>query len=184
MLKHEKTAYLLTGKPGIGKSSAIKKIVNAVGSASCGGFYTEEIRVQGIRMGFRLVTLDGREGIMAYKGLAGPISVGSYGLDLACLDNLGVTAIYEALANQKLVIIDEIGPMEIYSERFKKAVLDALNRSTPLLGTIALRSHRWLDAVKQHKRVTIYELTLANRDNVVAEVKDALMSLKENTPRP
>src|SRR5215831_11690508 len=89
--QNHKPAYLLTGRPQVGKSSAIKKIVNTVGMESCGGFYTEEIRVQGTRMGFCLVTLDGREGIMAYKGLASPLRIGGYGVDITCLNTLGVT---------------------------------------------------------------------------------------------
>jgi nucleoside-triphosphatase len=164
--KHQ-PAYLLTGRPQVGKSSAIKNIVNMVGMESCGGFYTEEIREHGTRRGFRLVTFDGREGILASKGLASPLRIGGYGVDLTCLNTLGVTSVYTALQSKKLIVIDEIGPMEILSEQFRQMVLDVLNSSISLLGTIALRSHLWLDMVKRHERVMVYELTTDNRDQVV-----------------
>ncbi len=169
-----KDAYLFTGKPQVGKSTAVKKIINTLGVESCGGFYTEEIRVQGARMGFRLVTLDGQTGLMAHRNLVSPFRIGSYGVDITCLDTFGVTAVYTALERKKLIVIDEIGPMELFSEQFKQAVLDILASSLPILGTIALRPHPWLDMIKQHRRVLLYELTVDNRDQIVRTVSDGL----------
>jgi nucleoside-triphosphatase len=167
--KHQ-YVHLFTGKPQVGKSTIIKKIVNALGVEMCGGFYTEEIRIQGNRMGFRLVTLDGQEGIMAYRGLASPITVGNYGVDISCLDELGVKALYQALTTKKLIVIDEIGPMEAHSHAFRQGVMDVLASSKSVVGTIVWRSDSWLDAVKRHQRVKLYEVTLTNRDAVVEEL--------------
>lgn len=163
-------AYLLTGKPGIGKTRAIKKIIDALGMERCGGFYTEEVRVQGTRVGFRLVTLDRQQGLFAHVDAASQLRVGRYGVNLDCLESLGLAALYEAMATKDLVVLDEIGPMELYSDLFKRAITDVLNGPRPLLGTIALKSKPWLDAMKQHERVELYTLTVDNRDTLVETV--------------
>ena len=167
-------AYLLTGPPRIGKTTMIKKIMDVVGRERCGGFYTEEIHIQETRVGFRLVTLDGKHGILAHVNAASPLRVGRYGVNLDCLESIGIPAVYTAMATRDLIVLDEIGPMELYSDRFKSALMDVLNGPRPLLATIALKSRPWLDAMKQHKRVELYTLTLDNRNTLVDTVTHIL----------
>jgi nucleoside-triphosphatase len=114
---------LLTGRPGCGKTTLIKRIVNNLASQA-GGFYTEEIRERGARVGFKLITLDGRQAVFAhvdFPAAAGPQRVGKYGLDLAALETVGVEALRAAVRARQLVVVDEIGPMEIRSEIFRDA---------------------------------------------------------------
>lgn len=167
-------AYLLTGEPRVGKTTALKRMVGAIGVERCGGFYTEEIRVQGVRVGFRLVTLDGQKGLFAHIDAKSPIRHGRYGLNVACLEALGVAAIYEAMAAKKLIVIDEIGPMELHSPRFKQAVMDVLRSSQPLLCTIALKADSWLDAIKRSTDIELCRLTLENRDTLMNTIADRL----------
>jgi len=174
-------AYLLTGKPRVGKTRAIKSMIDVLGREQCGGFYTEEIDTgevyaQDNRVGFRLVTLDGRNGILAHVQSESPIRVGRYGLNLDCLESIGIAAINEAVATKKLIVIDEIGPMQAYSDQFKRVLLDILHHSHLLLGTIALQSHSWLDTLKQHEHVALYELTLSNQTSIIDTVTDVLSS--------
>jgi nucleoside-triphosphatase len=89
---------------------------------------------------------------------------GRYGVDLACLEKIGVPAITEAVVQKRLVIIDELGPIEGYSEAFRHAVLAALDSPVPVIGTIALKPHPWLDRIKQHARVKTSVLTVDNRE--------------------
>jgi nucleoside-triphosphatase len=166
-------AYLLTGEPRTGKSTLIKRLVEQIGIARCGGFYTEEVQENGARRGFRLVTLDGRTGIFAHKSLRSPIHHGRYGIDLPCLETLGLPALSDALKKGALVIIDELGPMEAYSESFRVKVLDVLNSTAPFLGTIAAKPHPWLDTLKRHKRVMLYQLTRNNREEVFRSILNA-----------
>lgn len=156
--------HLLTGEPRVGKSTLIKRIVGQVGSEHCGGFYTEEVLEDSKRTGFRLVTLDGKTGVLAHECISGPVRHGRYGVDLACLEQIGVPAITEAVAQKWLVIIDELGPIEVYSEAFRHAVLAALDSPVPVMGTIALTPHPWLDRIKQHTRVKTSVLTVENRE--------------------
>lgn len=80
---------------------------------------------------------------------------------------MGVEAILNACRESDLVIIDEVGPMELYSEAFRKAVLEALNSGKTVLGTIHYRaSSPFIDAIRERGDVEIIEVTYGNRDNL------------------
>ncbi len=108
---------LLTGRPGCGKTTLIQRVVKNL-ALPAGGFYTKEIRRRGVRVGFKLITLGGKEAVFADVNFKTSERVGKYGLDLAKLETVGVPAIHEAISAQQLVVIDEIGPMEIRSAIF------------------------------------------------------------------
>jgi nucleoside-triphosphatase len=162
---------LLTGRPRVGKTTIIKDVVRRL-PGQAGGFYTEEIRAQGRRQGFKIVTLDGQEGILAHVGIRSRMRVSKYGVDLVDLEDIGVAAIWEALAQKDYVIIDEIGKMELFSQAFKDAVSEAVHSHKPVLGTITLSSHPWADGVKALPQVTIIEVTRSNRDKIPQQVLD------------
>src|SRR5437870_9964144 len=120
---------LLTGRPGSGKTTLIKRVLNKL-PHRFGGFYTEEIRDHGTRVGFKVVALEGGEAVFAhvdFPATAGPERLGKYGLDLSALEAVGVNAIREAVQAKRLIVIDEIGPMEIRSVAFRGAVSEALD---------------------------------------------------------
>lgn len=166
----DQRCYLLTGRPRVGKSTVIKRVVERVGRERCGGFYTEEIRENGERKGFRLVTLDGRSGLLAHEQLASPFRIGRYSVDVTCMDALGVPAIANTVTRQRLLIIDELGPMEASSASFRQVVSDVLNSTLPFIGTIALASHPWLDTIKQHPRVIVRLMDVHEREAVYDEL--------------
>lgn len=170
-------SYLLTGEPGIGKTTTLKKIVFDIGISRCGGFYTEEIRSSGSRTGFRVVTLDGQEGTIAHVNYSSRIHVGRYGVDIKTLESVGIVAIYEAMEHKEIVVVDEIGPMQLYSNKFKQAILDAVKNEHPLLGTIVSRPYPWADELKLCPSVKIYNITLNNRNSVVAELVSVLSTV-------
>jgi nucleoside-triphosphatase len=159
-------AYLLTGAPGAGKTTLIKRVIETIDRERAGGFYTEEVREHGTRAGFRLVTLDGRDGLLAHERISSPVHVGRYGVDLRCLETIGVPSIADALARKRLIVIDELGPMEVLSVLFRQVVLDALNSTVPLIGTVVLRPHPWLDTIKRHARVKLCVITVGEREVV------------------
>jgi nucleoside-triphosphatase len=164
-----KRAYLLTGGPGVGKTSLIKQ---AIGKAQgrAGGFFTEEIRAGGVRQGFRIITLDGRSAILAHVDIESPYRVSKYGVDIEGLDEVGVAALREAIQVCDLVVIDEIGKMELFSPHFKEAVLAAINSNKRVLGTIMLSSHPWADEIKRHPNVALITLSRMNRGQVLEQV--------------
>ncbi|MBE3564410.1 MAG: NTPase [Thermogemmatispora sp.] len=167
--------YLLTGEPGSGKTTAIKKVVAALGPEHCGGFYTEEVRVCGQRTGFEIVTLDGQRGLLASASHSGPPRVGRYGVDLTALESLGLAAIQNALQTRPVVIIDEIGPMELLSPAFRQAVSAVLESSRILVGTIVLRPYPWADELKRRPAIHLLELTTTNRDRLTEELVTFLL---------
>ena len=161
--------YLLSGEPGVGKTTIIKKAV-AEAKGRVGGFYTEEIRTRGVREGFRIITLDGRSGILAHIDIHSPHQVSKYRVDINSLEQVGVAALHQAVEECDLVIIDEIGKMELFSPHFRDAVLKAVESGKKVLGTIMLPPHPWADKIKQHHEVTLVTATRANRDQVLEKV--------------
>ncbi|MCL4458288.1 MAG: NTPase [Chloroflexi bacterium] len=165
-----KSAFLITGKPGVGKTSVIKRMVNALGWTA-GGFYTEEIRVKGKREGFHIITLNGETAILASIHIHSPFRVSQYGVDMASLENVAVAALRRARRENEVIVIDEIGKMELFSPSFREAVLEALESGKPTLGTITLSPHPWADRIKQHPRVQLIHLTETNRQEVTEQLK-------------
>lgn len=162
-------AILLTGDPGIGKTTLLRDILRDR-NLPAGGFYTREVRVEGTRVGFEIVTLDGMVGRLAHIESGSKLRVGRYGVDLEALEQIGVPAIQHAMEDQILVVIDEIGPMEIYSEVFRTVVMRALSADVTLFGTIVKRSVPFADQVKMQPRVKLIEVTVRNRENLPAEI--------------
>jgi nucleoside-triphosphatase len=166
---------LLTGRPGCGKTTLIKHVVKDL-ALPAGGFYTEEIREAGIRVGFKLVTLDGEEAVFAHVNLKTGEGLGKYGLNLSMLEAVGVKAIREAARSQQLVVIDEIGPMELRSAIFCDAVSEALDSNVPILATIVARPLRFTDAIKKRRDITVVEVRLDNREQLVSELSKQSMA--------
>jgi nucleoside-triphosphatase len=157
-------ALLLTGPPGVGKTTVVRKVVARLG-ARAGGFYTEEIRERGRRTGFRLVALDGSLGMLAGVNIHSPHRVGRYGVHLQDLERVGVRALQRAVEQPHVavVVVDEIGKMELFSAAFREAVEDALSSPKPVLATVMAASQPWVNALKSRSGVTLIEVTAVNR---------------------
>ncbi|MDY6892921.1 MAG: NTPase [Chloroflexota bacterium] len=164
-----KKAYFLTGEPGVGKTTIIKHIVSRI-SKRAGGFYTEEIRDHGIRRGFRIITLDGIQATLAHSDIISTYHISKYGVELSSIDETAVPAIKEAIRSRDIVVIDEIGKMELFSSSFTDAVIEALDSDKHVLGTIMRSPHPWADVVKQRADVEIATVTRANRNEVSTHV--------------
>jgi nucleoside-triphosphatase len=163
---------LLTGRPGVGKTTVIKRVAEALGDQA-GGFYTEEIRgPEGRRRGFQLVTLDGDEAVMAHVDLRGEDRprVSRYGVDVDAIRRVGVTALRRAVAANRVVIVDEIGKMELFCESFKEAVIAALEGPNPVLATAMSGWHPWVDELKARQQVETWNVTAQNRDTMPERV--------------
>ena len=162
-------AFFLTGPPGSGKTTLLQQVVARLGDTA-GGFYTTELREQGRRVGFELITLAGERVLLAHVSCPSPYRVGRYGVDLAALERVGVAALQQAISAGQLVVVDEIGKMELGSALFREAVLEALEGGVRLLGTILQAAHPWADRLKRDRRVRVLPMTRGTWDAVFQEV--------------
>ena len=168
-----KRVLLLTGKPGKGKTVLIKEVLAKI-KVKAGGFYTEEIRIGGVRQGFRIVTLDGEEAVLAHTNISSPYHVSKYKVDIDSLDEFAVSAVHQALKKSDLIVIDEIGKMELLSSQFKEVVSQAIDSGKKVLGTVMLDPHPFADKIKAHPEVKTIVVTRDNRDKVLQDILEWL----------
>ena len=160
---------ILTGQPGIGKTTLILKVLERCG-LDAGGFYTKELRERGKRVGFGITSLSGEQSILAHRNFKGRYRVGRYGVDLDALEDVGVKSIEEAIEGRELIVVDEIGKMELFSKRFAGAVTRAVESGKHLLATVMKRHHPFADALKARNDVRVIEVTYENRDGLVGDI--------------
>ena len=164
-------ALLLTGRPGVGKTTIIRDVARALPRDTLAGFITEEIRVRGERRGFALVTFDGERAVMAHVERASAPRVGKYGVDVATLEALSRSAL-AIRRGVALYLVDEIGKMECLSPAFVDATRALLDARVLLVATVGQRGGGFIAEVKRRPDVTLWEITRANRDAMPARVRD------------
>jgi len=175
-----KRVLLLTGKPGSGKTALIKEAL-AQTKVKASGFYTEELRVAGAREGFKIVTLAGQESILAHVNLSTPHQVSRYRVDTEALDRVAVPAILQAIEEDGLIVIDEIGKMELLSHQFRQAVVRAINSGRKILGTIMANPHPFADEIKRRPEVETVFVTRENRADVLKKILNWLAEERDVT---
>jgi len=172
---------LVTGPPGCGKSSVIARAVDLLRSRGlkAGGIICPEVREGGTRIGFRMVDLtSGDEAMLAHVNIRGP-RVGKYGVNLQAVDEMSRRAIERAISSADFLVIDEIGPMEVMSEGFRKAVLIALDSPKPLIAAVHMRTAGgFIGEVKSRSDVRLVQVSVENRknlpDEIAGEVEEAV----------
>lgn len=168
--------FLITGPPRCGKTTLILKAAqeNLLGHRF-GGFITEEVRKKGERIGFKIISLpDKKEGLLAKKGFPSPFRVGKYGVNLKDLEDIGCSAIEDALDTRKTIVVDEIGKMELFSEKFKDSLLRALDSPQKALASIMERRNEFADRIKDRKDVILAHLDRDNFESVLKKVLEWL----------
>lgn len=160
---------LITGVPGVGKTTLIKKIAGTLRSHHPVGFFTEEIRMGGIRKGFELVSLDGRRGILAHIDFKSPYQVGRYRVDIKGFETFLATIPFSH-PSVSIIIMDEIGKMECFSEKFKEVLLKCLDAEKRVIGTIALKGSGFIEEIKRRQDTILFEMTSKNRDFLLTEI--------------
>ena len=153
---------LLTGPPRSGKSTLIQKVARRIKRPAT-GFFTRELKEKGRRVGFLIETLDGKTGLLAHQNIISNYRVGKYGVNLEDLDRIAVPAMIPCGANQ-VVLIDEIGKMECFSPLFKKTLLSVLSAENQVIGSIAIKGDRFIQAIKNRDDVTLISITEDTRD--------------------
>ena len=167
-----KTNILITGPPGCGKSTLIEKVVNRI-EEPAGGFFTREIKDKGRRVGFSINTLDGREGILAHKSIRSEYRVGKYGMNIEDIDTIAVPSLIPK-GKDEIVVIDEIGKMECFSDLFKKTLIQVLDSPNCVIGSIALKGGPFIQGIKNRDDVQVSNVTPETRDSLVEKILDSI----------
>jgi len=152
---------LLTGAPSSGKTTVIKKIIGNLNHPA-NGFYTEEERVDGKRVGFLMKTIDGKEGYLAHQDIKSDFYIRRYGVSIENIESIAVPSIFPVENN--IIILDEIGKMECFSLAFKQATTNAIDASNIVIGTITLGGDDFIREIKKRGNVEISEVTEDNRN--------------------
>lgn len=166
-----KQNILITGPPASGKSTFIQEIIKG---KKVSGIVTPEIRKDGQRWGFKVVNIkNGRAAIFASVEMK-PHVVSKYGVHIEHFEEIAVPAIEEGIKSNSIIVIDEIGNMELFSDKFRKLVLKALDTKR-VLATISLKTkNEFVDKIKSRNDVKVHYLTRANFDRIEKEIKHEL----------
>ncbi len=173
-------AILLTGVPGVGKTTVIRRIADALVGRRIRGFTTEDIREGGQRLGFRLTTFDRQFAVLAHVDVRSRQRVGRYGVDIGALEK----AVDLALALDErtdVYLIDEIGKMECLSSKFVTAMTKLLDSSHLIVSTIAARGSGLIEQAKRRPDVELWEVTRENRNEVPERVVSRLLNPQPRT---
>ncbi|MEA3239209.1 MAG: NTPase [Candidatus Bipolaricaulota bacterium] len=165
-----KRRIVITGRPGVGKTTLIERVIAKL-SIPVGGMITKEIRKCDHRVGFSVIDIaTGNEGILAHIHQTSGPKMGRYRVNLRDLEKIGIAAIDSALSDGTLVVIDEIGPMEITSAKFIPAVERVVESDVPfIISTHAKLDHPLIHHLRQ--AFTLYRVKLGNRDELIELIR-------------
>lgn len=154
---------LLTGSPGTGKTTVIERLIERLSNLKPIGFYTREIREEGNRVGFSLIGLDGTESILSHIGLVSSYRVGRYKVDV---EGFGKFLDHLDLLNSpsSIAIIDEIGKMECFSQKFQEIITQLIEGKKTIVATIAIKGRGFPAKIRKKKDCDLIRLNKENRD--------------------
>jgi nucleoside-triphosphatase len=167
---------LVEARPGAGKTTAFRRLASLLeeSGTAASGFITEEIREKGRRVGFAVESLDGKRDTLAHVDLPGPPRVGRYGVDLEAFERVALPALREP--KDGVVLIDELGKMELASDDFRAAVEELFDARVPLAATLQVARHPFTDELKRRPDVEVIRLTAANRHELPEQLAERLRS--------
>jgi nucleoside-triphosphatase len=164
----------ITGKPGIGKTTVVKKLISSL-SGKAVGFWTEEIRRDGKRWGFTIVRTDGKRKLLASVSLHSPYRVGKYKVDVEGFEKFVVPFIKNNLKEGKIIVLDEIGKMELFSENFQRLVKEILKQQVPVIVTIPYKDiHPLVRDIRSSKGFNVFTLTFENRNRIPERILELI----------
>ncbi|MFP3939938.1 MAG: nucleoside-triphosphatase [Thermoanaerobaculia bacterium] len=167
----ERHILLLTGRPGIGKTTVLRQAARLLDGWRIAGFYTEEIREEGVRQGFLGVSFDGEhETVIAHESRPGQPRISKYGVDVAAIDELSAATLRVDENEVDAVLLDEIGTMECLASEFLDSVTDLLDSPLPFAATVARKGQGLISEVKNRPDALLWEVTETNRDRLPAEI--------------
>jgi len=167
---------LLSGPPGSGKTTVLVKTSEKlkIEGFKVGGMISTEVRTAGNRVGFEILDLwSGRKEWLAHVGQSVGPQIGRYRVNVDGLDNVGVEAILTALGNLEVVLVDEIGPMELLSRRFREVIMKVVESQKLAVCTVHWKMRdRLIDNVMDRDDAEVFVVTRENREILANRVAD------------
>ncbi len=162
---------LLEGRPGVGKTTVARRLIDTLQARGVpvAGFTTEEIREGRQRVGFAVEAISGERGTLSHVDFPGPPRVGKYGVDLAAFEAIALPEMRQP-SKGGVVIVDEIGKMELGSAAFREAVTKLLISEVAVVATVHTFRHPFTDALKHRPDVLLIRVTSGNRDALPQEL--------------
>lgn len=161
--------YLITGPPGCGKTTLLKKFFLEFKKLNPSGFYTEEIREKGKRVGFAIFDSNFKfSRVLAHISFSTNYKVSKY-----CVDVEGFELFLQSMnfKESKIVLIDEIGKMETLSEHFKNLILEVLKSDKIFIGTIALKGTPFIESIKKIECVKLFSLEYLKQEVIFNKIR-------------
>jgi nucleoside-triphosphatase len=174
-------AILITGYPGVGKTTCIREIARSLEELHPAGFYTRELRESGIRVGFEIVGLDGSQRLLAHTGISSRYRVGKYFVDVEGFEEF-LRSLTVPEEKNSVIIIDEIGKMECLSPLFRDLINRILDYHGLLIATIARSGDPFIEAIKKREDVVLYTMTRENRDGLPVTILETVTDMMELPP--
>jgi len=161
--------YLITGNPGIGKTTFLLHLRDYLEKKyRINGFYTEEIRHSGRRTGFKISTFQGFENVLAGVDMKSKYRIGRYGVSVSHVDEI-INSIFNPMALPEIWLIDEIGKMESFSTLFRSFIEKIMGDKIPVIATIAKSGGGWISQIRQRNDVRLLDLTYENREQLLSD---------------
>jgi len=171
MLVRSNHKILLTGLPGCGKTTLIRKVVDRL-DVPVYGFFTNEIREAGQRVGFEIQTFSepSKKEILSHIDIKSKYRVSKYGVNVDAFERLALPELEMGIKQNSLIAIDEIGKMELYLAKFEDILIELFNSQINLLATILYKSHPFCDRLKRHAGVEVINVNKNNQDRLIEDL--------------
>ncbi|MCG3216459.1 MAG: hypothetical protein KAS63_07045 [Candidatus Heimdallarchaeota archaeon] len=166
---------LVTGLPRVGKTTLLVNIISEMDKKVV-GFVTKEVKENNMRIGFEIESFSGHKLMLASKKNRNSIHrIANYGVFVENIDTIVGHLLLELQKNEyDLIVIDEIGKMELFSKKFISFVEESLNKKK-VLGSIMLKNNDFSRKIKERSDTIVFEITINNRDKIRKRIMELLM---------